>query len=179
VRKGIYNAKGHRADLEGCSMLESSPWQEHRGEIQIPTKQYAALVAGAMTTLQELEKLAHAARRVLCECDAITHDTVEKLRQDLMFTNAKVQVQMEATMDRSTDASGTKWDEKGYARGVAPSLEILATPQAIVNLIQAAVDRGAKSAKLLYELMIAEIEVAVARWYVSANAMLTTSVPPA
>ena len=127
-----------------------------------------------MTTLRELETFAQAARTTIRESDAITEANVEKLRQDLMVIKDKVQAQMEAEMQKSADAEETRWDEEGYARGVAPSLEMVATPQAIVDLTKAAVDRGAKSAKLLYELMIAEIEVAVARWYVSANAMLTT-----
>jgi hypothetical protein len=160
-------------------MFESPPWQEQHGEIRIPTKEYAALVAGAVMTLQELETFAEAARRAIQAGDAITQVTVEKLRQDLMDTKAKVQVQIEAEMGKSADAGDTKWDEEGYARGVTPSLQMVATPQAIVDLTQAAIDRGTKSAKLLYELMIAEIEVAVARWYVSANAMLTTSESPA
>ena len=161
-------------------MFGSPPWQEHHGEIRIPIKQYAALVGAAMTTLHDLEALAQKARTAIREGGDITQASVEKLREDLMFTKARVQVEIEAEMGESADAGGgTKWDKEGYARGVTPSLEMVATPQAIVDLTQAAIDGGTKSARLLYELMIAEIEVAVARWYVSANAMLTTSVPPA
>ena len=158
-------------------MFESPRWQEHHGEIRIPIKQYTALVGAAMTTLYDLEAFAQKARIAIREGGDITQASVEKLREDLMCTKARVQVQIEAEMGKSADAGGTKWDTEGYARGVTPSLEMVATPQAVVDLTQAAIDRGTKSARLLYELMIAEMEVAVTRWYVSANAMLTTSVP--
>ena len=49
------------------------------------------------------------------------------------------------------------------------------SPQAIIDLTLAAADNGAKRPKLLYELMVAEIDVAVARYCVTMNTGLLTT----
>jgi hypothetical protein len=57
---------------------------------------------------------------------------------------------------------------------VAPTIQMANSPQAIIELTLTAADNGAKSAELLYKLMVAEIDVALARFYVSLNANLVT-----
>ena len=46
--------------------------------------------------------------------------------------------------------------------------------EAIINIALAAAENGAKSAQLLHELMLAEMDVAVARFYVTLNTGLKT-----
>ncbi|MGD0024035.1 MAG: hypothetical protein ABSC37_05300 [Xanthobacteraceae bacterium] len=76
---------------------------------------------------------------------------------------------MDWTVTDSKEVGDAEWDQAGYALLVAPSVAMSNSPKAIVDLTAAALGNGANKADLLYGLVVAEMDAAVARYYVAAN----------
>src|SRR5215216_402236 len=76
---------------------------------------------------------------------------------------------MEADVAKSTESGDSEWEDAAYNAVVLPTIQMANSPQAIIDLTLAAAHNGAKSAKLQYDLMVAEMDVAVARYYVTMN----------
>jgi hypothetical protein len=70
---------------------------------------------------------------------------------------------------------GGRCAQAGYGGIVVPTLGMANYPKAIVDSVLLAVNNGARSAELVYKLMIAEMDVAAARWNVMMNAGLQTA----
>lgn len=73
---------------------------------------------------------------------------------------------IESDIDKSTDTSDTVWNKQFYSLYIAPVTD---SPQAIVDFTLAASKKGAKDAKLLYDLVVAEMDVAIARFNVTLS----------
>jgi hypothetical protein len=76
---------------------------------------------------------------------------------------------MEADVAKSADTGDTEWDRRRYNLLAVPTSRMANSPQAIVDLTLAASKDGAKDVKLLYELTVAEMDVAVARFNVTLS----------
>jgi hypothetical protein len=132
-------------------------------------------VGGAMAAMRELPDLATHAKSRLREHDQpIVQTDLEELLRMLADAKQRIDAEMESDVTKSTDTGDTEWDKAGYNVLVAPTIQMANSPQAIIDLTLAAADNGAKSAKLLYELIVAEMDVAVARFYVTLNTGLIT-----
>ena len=78
---------------------------------------------------------------------------------------------MEADVAKSADTGDTEWDRRSYNLFAVPTSRMANSPQAIVDLTLAAENNGARDMKLLYELTVAEMDVAVARFNVTLNSI--------
>lgn len=81
----------------------------------------------------------------------------------------RIDAQMEPDIDKSTDTSDTEWNKQFYNLYIAPVSQMADSPQAIVDFTLAASKKGAKDAKLLYDLVVAEMDVAIARFNVTLS----------
>jgi hypothetical protein len=128
-----------------------------------------------MAAMRELPDIsADAKYRLRRPNAAIMQQDLEELLRKLSETQAKINNEMERAIADSKIIGDTEWDQAGYAVFVAPTFQMANSPKAIVDLTLAAANNGAKSAKLVYELMIAEMDVAVARFYVTMNTGIRT-----
>jgi len=76
---------------------------------------------------------------------------------------------MESDVAKSADTGDTEWDRRGYNLFAVPTSRMANSPQAIVDGTLRASNDGAKDVKLLYELTVAEMDVAVARFNVTLS----------
>jgi hypothetical protein len=141
--------------------------------IRIPRKQFQAWTGGAMDAVRELREIAMYPKARVREPDQpiVQDDVIRKLVETQREINNKIEVEIA----NSKDTENTEWDQTGYATFVAPTIQMANSPQAVVDLTVAAANSGARSAELVYDLMIAEMEAAVARYYVTMNAGLQTT----
>ena len=139
-----------------------------RRQKRIATKRFDALVGGALVTVAELEEVARRGRALLRSSpqEGITETDIERLLQELVAARDKVQAEIRDETAKSTKQGDKQLDRSSYERFVTPIVQMVDTPQAIIDLTILAAKRGAKNTNLLYQLMIAEIDVALARWYV-------------
>jgi hypothetical protein len=79
---------------------------------------------------------------------------------------------MEKILADEKNAGSTEWDQSSHAVLVAPTFQMAHSPKAIVDFTLAAINNGAKSADLVYKMMVAEMDAAVARYMVTMNAGL-------
>jgi hypothetical protein len=104
----------------------------------------------------------------------IVQADLEDLVQKLSQMQRKINNRAEWEITDSKDGENTEWNQASHAAFVVPTLQTANSPKAIVDFALARVDSGARSAELVYKLMIAEMDAAVARWYVTMNAGLGT-----
>jgi hypothetical protein len=143
--------------------------------IRIPRKRFDALMGGAMAAMHELPDLSrHARSRLRMHGRTIDQSDLEELLRMLVQAKERIDAEMASDMAKSTETGDTEWDQAHYDVLVAPTMQMANSPQAIIDLALRATDNGAKSAKLLYELVVAEMDVAVARYYVTLNTGLLT-----
>jgi hypothetical protein len=143
--------------------------------VRIPRKRFDALMGGAMAAMREFADLTAYAKSRLREHDrSIAQADLEELLRMLADAKQRIDAEIDSGIAKPIDTSDTEWDKAGYNVLVAPTIQMANSPQAIIDLVLAAADNGAKSAKLLYELMVAEMDVAVARFYVTLNTGLAT-----
>jgi hypothetical protein len=139
-------------------------------QLRVPHKQFDALVGGAMAAMSELEDIAaHAKSRLREHERPIVQADLEELLRMLADAKQRIDAEIDADVAKSTDSEDTEWEDAAYNVVVVPTIQMANSPQAIIDLTLAAADNGAKSAKLLYDLMVAEMDVAVARYYVTMN----------
>jgi phosphotransacetylase len=129
-----------------------------------------------MAAMRELPDIAMHAKSRLYERDRpIVQADLEELLRMLAEAKQRIDAEMQSDIAKSANTDDTEWDKAGYNVLVAPTIQMANSPQAIIDLTLAAANNGAKSAKLLYELMVAEMDVAVARFYVTLNTGLLTN----
>jgi len=170
-----------------CSSRFRKQWSEYRRggpppgssdvpePIRIPSKQFQAAAGGAMAAMRELPDLARHAKSRLSDHDRpIEQADLQDLLRMLADMKERIDTEMQSDIAKSTDTGDNEWTRGGYDVLVAPTIQMANSPQAIIDLTLAAVENGAKSAKLLYELIVAEMDVAVARFYVTLNTGINT-----
>lgn len=136
---------------------------------RIPRKQFDAAMGGAKTVMRELSEFAEQAKSRLREDRPIVQDDLLELLRKLVATQKRIDAEMEADVAKSADTGDTEWDRRRYNLLAVPISRMANSPQAIVDLTLAASNDGAKDVKLLYELTVAEMDVAVARFNVTLS----------
>lgn len=149
--------------------------QQTKASHVIPRGNFDATVGGAMAALQELPRISEHAKARLRKSDPITQTDLEELLRMLAEAKRRIDTTMQTDLAKWTETGETEWDQNSYEILVVPTINMANSPQAIIDLTLAAADSGAKTPKLLYELMVAEIDVAVARYYVTMNTGLLTA----
>ena len=135
---------------------------------RIPRKQFDAVMGGAKAVMRELSEFAEQAKRLRDDRPIVPEDLLELLRK-LIATQKRINAEMEADIAKSADTSDTEWDRRRYNLFAVPTSRMANSLQAIVDVTLAASNNGAKDFKLLYELTVAEMDVAVARFNVTLS----------
>jgi hypothetical protein len=136
---------------------------------RIPRKQFDAVMGGAKAVMRELTEFAEQAKSRLREDRPIKQDDLLELLRKLVAAQKRIDAEMEADVANSADTGDTEWDRRSYNLFAAPTSRMANSPQTIVDLTLAAENNGARDMKLLYELTVAEMDVAVARFNVTLN----------
>jgi hypothetical protein len=146
--------------------------------ISIPRKEFYSWTRGAMTARHELmgtclegkSRLQLAGSKEINK--PIEQNDIMELLQKLNDTQEKIDGEMEKILADEKNAGSTEWDQSSHAVLVAPTFQMAHSPKAIVDFTLAAINNGAKSADLVYKMMVAEMDAAVARYMVTMNAGL-------
>ena len=135
----------------------------------IPRKQFDAVMGGAKAAMRELTEFAAQAKSRLREERPIKQDDLLELLRKLVAVQERIDAEMESDVAKSADTGDTEWDRRGYNLFAVPTSRMANSPQAIVDGTLRASNDGAKDVKLLYELTVAEMDVAVARFNVTLS----------
>jgi hypothetical protein len=136
---------------------------------RIPRKQFDAVMGGAKAAMRELTEFAEQAKSRLREDRPIKQDDLLELLRKLVAAQKRIDAEMESDVAKSTDTGDTEWDRRSYNLFAVPTSRMANSPQAIVDVTLKASNDGAKDVKLLYELTVAEMDVAVARFNVTLS----------
>lgn len=110
-------------------------------------------------------------RLQLAEAKPIEQDDVIEILRKLNDAQAKIDDRMEKKIaDAKYAAVDTEWDQSSHAVFVVPTFQMAHSPKAIADFALAAINNGAKSADLVYKMIVAEMDAAVARYMVTMNA---------
>ncbi|EJT04019.1 hypothetical protein [Rhizobium sp. CCGE 510] len=143
--------------------------------LRVPSKKFNAAVGAAMAANHELEAIARRAKsRMRDQKRPIEQGDLEEVLRMLSDAKQRIDSEVEDEIAKSDDQGDTEWNKDGYDLLVAPTFRMANSPQEIIDLTLKAVDGGAKSARLVYQLVIAEMDVAVARYYVTLNTGIQT-----
>ncbi|MBY5902610.1 hypothetical protein HFO88_19980 [Rhizobium leguminosarum] len=143
--------------------------------LRIPSKKFNAAVGAAMAAIHELEKIATRAKsRMRDQKRPIEQGDLEEVLRMLSDAQRRINSEVEDEIAKSDDQGDTEWNKDGFDLLVAPTFRMANSPQEIIDLALKAADGGAKSARLLYQLLVAEMDVAVARHYVTLNTGIRT-----
>jgi hypothetical protein len=145
---------------------------------RIPRKQFDAVMGGAKAAMRELTEFAKRAESRLSDDRPIVQDDLLELLRKLVDAQKRIDAEMEANIAKSADTGDTEWDRRSYNLFAVPTSRMANSPQAIADGTLAASNNGAKDVKLLYELTVAEMDVAVARFNVTLNSGLITEGAP-
>jgi hypothetical protein len=134
-------------------------------------RQLHSVMAGAAAAMRELPELANQAKLRLRDDRPIVRDDLLELLRNLIAAQKRIEAEMQSDSDKSGvgDTGDTVWDNRRYQLFVVPVRAMANSPQAIADLTLAASNNGAKNIRLLYELLIAEMDVAVARFNVTVD----------
>ncbi|RFB89190.1 hypothetical protein B5K08_19715 [Rhizobium leguminosarum bv. trifolii] len=143
--------------------------------LRVPSKEFNAAMGAAMAANHELEEIARRAKsRMRDQKRPIEQGDLEEVLRMLSDAKRRIDCEVEDETAKSDDESDTEWNKDGYDLLVAPIFRMANSPQEIIDLTLRAADGGAKSARLVYQLIIAEMDVAVARYYVTLNTGINT-----
>jgi hypothetical protein len=148
-------------EMGGEQKAESTAPQEVR---RIPRKQFDAVMVGAKAAMRELTEFSKQAKSRLREDRPIKQDDLVELLHKLIAAQKKIDYDMESDVAKSADTADTEWDRQNYNLFAVQTSRMANSPQKIVDGTLAASQDGAKDLKLLYELTVAEMDVAVARF---------------
>jgi len=90
-----------------------------------------------------------------------------KLQRTIAATQKEIDAQMDFDIAKSTDISDTEWDRRSYNLFVLPISQMANALRGIIDSTLAASNNGARDVGLLYNLTLAEMDVAVARFNVN------------
>jgi hypothetical protein len=138
---------------------------------RIPRKQLVAIMSGAKAAMGELTQLAKRAKSQRDD-HAIVQDELLELLRTLASTQKQIDAQMNSDIAKSTDISDTEWDRPSYNLFVVPISQMANAPRVIVDSTLAASNNGVRDVKLLFDLVLAEMDVAIARFNVTLNSGL-------
>jgi hypothetical protein len=138
---------------------------------RIPRKQLVAIMSGAKAAMGELTQLAKRAKSQRDD-HAIVQDELLELLRTLASTQKQINAQMDSDIAKSTDISDTEWDRPSYNLFVVPISQMANAPRVIVDSTLAASNNGVRDVKLLFDLVLAEMDVAIARFNVTLNSGL-------
>jgi hypothetical protein len=136
---------------------------------RIPRKQFDAVMGGAKAAMRELMEFAEQAKSRLREDRPINQDDLLELLRKLTAAQKRIDAEIESDVAKSADTADTEWDRRSYNLLALPISRMSDSPQAIVDGTLAASNNGAKDVKLLYELTVTEMDVAVARFNVTLS----------
>jgi hypothetical protein len=152
--------------MSGRRKVEPKADQEVR---RIPRKQFDAVMGGAKAAMRDLTVFAEQAKSRLREDRPIKQDDLLELLRKLIAAQKRIDAEMESDVAKSADTGDTEWDRRSYNLFAFPTSRMASSLQAIVDGTLAASNNGAKDVKLLYELTVAEMDVAVARFNVTLS----------
>lgn len=138
---------------------------------RIPRKQLVAIMSGAVAAMGELTQLAKRAKSQRDDHSIVQDELLELLRT-LTATQKQIDAQMDSDIAKSTDTSDAEWDRRSYNLFVVPISQMANAPRVIVESTLAASNNGVRDVKLLYDLVLAEMDVAVARFNVTLDSGL-------
>jgi hypothetical protein len=136
---------------------------------RIPRKQFDAVMAGAKAAMRELTEFSEQAKSRLREDRPIKQDDLVELLHKLTAAQKRIDNDMESDVAKSADTADTEWDRRNYNLFAVPTSRMANSPQKIVDGTLAASQDGAQDVKLLYELTVAEMDAAVARFNVTLS----------
>jgi hypothetical protein len=152
--------------VSGKQEAESKAPQDVR---RIPRKQFDAVMAGAKAAMRELTEVSEQAKSRLRDDRPIKQDDLVELLHKLADAQKRIDYDMESDIAKSADTADTEWDRQNYNLFAVPTSRMANSPQKIVDGTLAASQDGAQDFKLLYELTIAEMDAAVARFNVTLS----------
>jgi hypothetical protein len=152
--------------VSGEQKAEPKAPQEVR---RIPRKQFDAVMAGAKAAMRELTEFSEQAKSRLREDRPIKQDDLVELLHKLTAAQKRIDYDMESDVAKSTCTADTEWDRRNYNLFAVPTSQMANSLQKIVDGTLAASQDGAQDVKLLYELTVAEMDVAVARFNVTLS----------
>ena len=138
---------------------------------RILRKELVTIMSGAMAAMGELMQLAKRAK-LQRDDHPIVQDELLELLRTLAATQKQIDAQMDSDIAKSTDISDTEWDRRSYNLFVVPISQMANAPRVIVESTLAASNNGVRDVKFLYDLVLAEMDVAVARFNVTLNSGL-------
>jgi len=136
---------------------------------RIPRKQFDAVMGGAKAAMHDLTEFAEQAKARLREDRPIKQDDLLELLRKLIAAQKRIDYEIESDVAKSADTGDTEWDRRSYNLFAFPTSRMANSLQAIVDGTLAASNNGAKDVKLLYELTVAEMDAAVARFNVTLS----------
>ena len=137
---------------------------------RIPRKQLVAIMSGAMAAMSELMQLAKRAKSQRDDHPIVQDELLELLRT-LASTQKQIDAQMDSDIAKSTDISDTEWDRPSYNLFVVPISQMANAPRVIVDSTLAVSNNGVRDVKF-FDLVLAEMDVAIARFNVTLNSGL-------
>jgi hypothetical protein len=144
-------------------MAEQKAPQEVR---RIPRKQFDAVMGGAKAAMRELTEFAEQAKSRLREDRPIKQDDLLELLRKLV---AAQNGSMPKCSPTSPNPPTPAIHRRSYNLFAVPASRMANSLHAIVDGTLAASNDGAKDVNLLYELTVAEMDVAVARFNVTLS----------
>jgi hypothetical protein len=164
--KTLMDKAARRVSGEPKTEPKATPEEVRR----IPRKQFDAVMAGAKAAMRELTVLSEQAKSRLREDRPIKQDDLVELLHKLAAAQKRIDYVMESDIAQSADTADTEWDRRNYNLFAVPTSRMANSPQKIVDgTVAASQDYGAQDAKLLYELTVAEMDSAVARFGMALN----------
>ena len=160
------NASSASRWMSGGRKAEPKAPQEVR---RIPRKQFDAVTGGAKAAMRDLTEFAEQAKSRLREDRPIKQDDLLELLRKLIAAQKRIDSEIESNVAKSADTGDTEWDRRSYNLFAFPTSRMANSLQAIVDGTLAASNNGAKDVKLLYELTVSEMDVAVARFNVTLS----------
>jgi hypothetical protein len=137
---------------------------------RIPRKQLVAIMSGAKAAMGELTQLAKRAKSQRDD-HAIVQDELLELLRTLASTQKQIDAQMDSDIAKSTDISDTEWDRPSYNLFVVPISQMANALRVIVDSTLAVSNNGVRDVKF-FDLVLAEMDVAIARFNVTLNSGL-------
>lgn len=138
-------------------------------EFRIKGEDFNALISSSVNLASNLEDIVKHAR-IKCINKDIQQSDIEELISKLNKISAEANKIHHAEKNYSEKQDETVWDSKGYAQYVTPSAMLLTAPDTSVKSAMDAIENGVLNATLIYELMLAEIDVLLQRWRISVAA---------
>jgi hypothetical protein len=157
-----------------CSSKFRQDWAVMHGDtIRKPRKDFERFLNGALATVNELQDISkHARDRLLMHERIMEESDVVELIHMLGAAHKRIEEEMASNAAKVTEAAETELDWETVDILLMPTIQMTKSPKAIIDLMVDSANKGARSAKIVYELAVAEIDATVARYYTTLNTSL-------